>query len=146
MDLTSKIQSYPKHWLKALQFIILANIQITDVPNPFGPRTLMYYHLVCCHASLPVLRRLKKLKLISYQEGPDDQELIKGCQVCIEANLVAAPHKKKHVRATRIHERVHSDTLGPIMSENERLLYITTITDEFTQLLELIITENKKFN
>ncbi|GEQ67695.1 hypothetical protein JCM33374_g1360 [Metschnikowia sp. JCM 33374] len=145
MDLTSKIQSDPKHRLKALQFIILANIQTTDVPNPFGPRTLMYYHLVCCHASLPVLRRLKKLKLISYQEGPDDQELIKGCQICIEANLVAAPHKKKHVRATRIHERVHSDTLGPIMSENGRPLYITTITDEFTQLLELIITENKKF-
>ncbi|KAM9909352.1 hypothetical protein OXX69_005504, partial [Metschnikowia pulcherrima] len=144
---SAELMTSDKAWkgINAHQFYLISNIKLTDIPNPFGTKSLLYYHLVCGHASLEALNALKKLKILSFEEQPGERELLRECRTCNEANMTAKPHNKKYNPATRKHGRVHSDTMGPILGENGRAIYITTLIDEFTRYLEIIITESKAF-
>ncbi|KAJ8139431.1 hypothetical protein OY671_007358, partial [Metschnikowia pulcherrima] len=129
----------------ARQYAALLHIRTSEIPNPFGPRNLIYYHLVCGHASLEALKALRNLKIISFEDDRDDIQRIRECRVCNETNLVAKPHSKNHAPTTKKHERVHSDTIGPIIGERGRHFYITTLIDEHTRYIEIIITGTKSF-
>lgn len=113
-----------RHWSldrrSKRQLSFIANIRTLEIPNNFGPKNLLYYHLICGHGSLASLRSLMKLKIIKFTENPGDRELLKECRIYNEANMRAKPHNKKHIPVTRKQERVHSDTMGPILGANSR--------------------------
>lgn len=134
-------------WINAQQFALVANIKLLEIPNPFGPRDVIFYHLACCHAPLEALKALKKLNVISFTEKPGDIEWLKSCRICNESNLIAKSHKKggAHKTATRKHERIHSDTMGPILGDRGRSIYVTTLTDEYSRYMEVIVTDTKSF-
>lgn len=140
-----RFKSKGSSWINAQLFAIVSNINVLEFPNPFGPKDLVYFHLVCGHASLEALRSMRKLKVLSFTENPGNLESLKACRVCNETNLTAKPHKKVHIPASRIHERVHSDTMGPILGDRNRQIYITTLIDEHTRYVELIVTDGKNF-
>lgn len=93
VDLGSVFQQGNTKWIDEQQFGLMANIRIPTIPDPFGPKDMVYYHLMCGHASYEAPKDLKKLKIIRYKENTEDRQLLKSCRVCQEVNL-AKPHNK----------------------------------------------------
>lgn len=96
------------------QYVKISNVAISEMPITYGRKNMIYYHLVCGHASVEALKSLKKLNVLEFNDSPEDEERIRLCQTCRRVNLTAKPHNKTHIPAERIHERIHSDTMGPI--------------------------------
>lgn len=134
-----------RNQINCVHFRMIANLRTTEQPLEFGPETLTFYHVASGHASLEALRALKKRNIIDFTESKDEIEAIKGCRVCLRANITATPHKKKHVPEKVPHRRIHSDTIGPIIGAGKKMIYITTLTDEATRYMEIITTSNKSF-
>lgn len=127
------------------QYVKISNVAISEMPITYGRKNMIYYHLVCGHASVEALKSLKKLNVLEFNDSPEDEERIRLCQTCRRVNLTAKPHNKTHIPAERIHERIHSDTMGPIEGSKGKSIYITTLTDEFSRYMEVVITSTKSF-
>lgn len=126
-----------------LLFAMLGSINYGEVANCYGEKDVIYYHLITSHMSHEGLKALSKLGVIPYKPQKNDEQRIRECKICRDANLQATPHRKRHQSAARKHERVHSDTMGPITCTKGRNIYITTLIDECTRYTEIIILENK---
>ena len=88
----------------------------------------------CCYKSTRV----------SYFTLQKSLQKIADCKVCLLSNAKQRSHNHHSERkASRRHERLHCDTLGPFRSENNKW-YLTSVIDEHTGYIEGIITKDRK--
>ena len=119
----------------------------------FAPEAYRLKLLMACHDSEIGGHRdnNKTLKRIQQQYWwigmtKDCKDHVAACEICQKVNnpnkrTTTAP-LKPHPIPQRFNERVHSDLVGPLLSNTENK-YILVLSDAFTKWLELIPIKDK---
>lgn len=110
------------------------------VADVFGKKDLYYYHLVGNHMSLTKLENLVRHKKINVLiKDKEARRKVSSCIICKHSNSRQISHNSKtQIPPTRRLERIHSDTMGPMIVDSEKQ-YLTTLIDHFTGYTIVVI-------
>lgn len=97
------------------------------VPNPYS-LTLLDLHLRANRMNISNLKRLIEFNKLSVSPKPTDSDIktVRNCRICRIVNAVAGSRSNQMMRANRVIEVVHSNTMGPIMVQGKPL-YVSTL-------------------
>ena len=116
--------------------------QPVEIYDPTLAKDAYNVHLIH-HFSLEKMKMLLDASTIKFTD--ENTRRIRNCAVCKIANAKETSHNHQSLkRATRVHERLHSDQCGPFTtSVNKGGTWFTTLQDEYSSYCEVIISQEK---
>ena len=151
----NEMSEYQEHDYSSRALInFLTEVDVLDVEiSPYGVEQLLptgdkndiyNFHLMSNHMSIEKILLLQKYQGLVLHTSKESLQKIADCKVCLLSNAKQRSHNHHSERkASRRHERLHCDTLGPFRSENNKW-YLTSVIDEHTGYIEGIITKDRK--
>lgn len=151
----NEMSEYQEHDYSSRALInSLTEVDVLDVEiSPYGVEQLLptgdkndiyNFHLMSNHMSIEKILLLQKYQGLVLHTSKESLQKIADCKVCLLSNAKQRSHNHHSERkASRRHERLHCDTLGPFRSENNKW-YLTSVIDEHTGYIEGIITKDRK--